>query len=561
MDDFKKELIEPKCIYYLPADGKRPDVHVVKEVVVDENGTRDRIRTFINYKRPFHITKKFYRDQFLRNRGYDKNKEFYYKKEAELLSRVDTYKATDSELLKRAAQQLHKADTTIKNSPFVYGLEVDGKTHLLGQYRKRNANRVTPYRVGVFDIENDVITGEITIIGIVTKDRAIVVVLKSFLKNSPNYLDRLTKLYEEHIPDVKFKHSAKLEVVVMDSEINVIKQTFRYANSIGIDILTGWNIIYDFKHISARLLLYNLKLVDIIHYGAISSKFKVFKIKEAPLKKITDSGKEMPVPVQDAYDVYTSSTNYKIADSMKVHRAIRNNDANIPGGYGLDNILKHHDIEAKLRFDDNDGSKGFEWHYKMSRDKPLEYIIYNIWDCMSILVLDDITEDLSTTMATSSEGSHVDVFSSGPKRLVDAMHYFYKENGYVLGVKANRKKPDKLLRPNNFIITLQSHMLHPNVKGIENVRTNINPELDPDLNTAVFNAVLDDDITAAYPSAGDAWNVSTDTTHRELRSIVGMDRDEIKPYLVDFAYGVTNINRISRELFNSTSVYELDEIL
>lgn len=50
----------------------------------------------------------------------------------------------------------------------------------------------------------------------------------------------------------------------------------------------------------------------------------------------------------------------------------------------------------------------------MSKNKKLEYFIYNNWDILSMLVLDDFTTDISKTISILSGNSGFDIFDSGP---------------------------------------------------------------------------------------------------------------------------------------------------
>jgi hypothetical protein len=87
----------------------------------------------------------------------------------------------------------------------------------------------------------------------------------------------------------------------------------------------------------------------------------------------------------------------------------------------------------------------------MSKNKKLEYFIYNNWDILSMLVLDDFTTDISKTISILSGNSGFDIFDSGPKKLVDGMFFYFLENGFVLGSKPVKVSDEKLLGLDNWI--------------------------------------------------------------------------------------------------------------
>ena len=69
---------------------------------------------------------------------------------------------------------------------------------------------------------------------------------------------------------------------------------------------------------------------------------------------------------------------------------------------------------------------------------------------MSILHLDDRTKDLCAVLPMLAGVSSIDIFNSGPKRIADAMYFFYLQNEKILGTKGKSlsdeyiKKEDRL---------------------------------------------------------------------------------------------------------------------
>ena len=151
---------------------------------------------------------------------------------------------------------------------------------------------------------------------------------------------------------------------------------------------------------------------------------------------------------------------------MSAYYYIRVGGKLVPGGYGLDNILKYElkDNLGKLKFEGeaNIHHSGPKWHDYMVRNMPIEYILYNNWDVMSMTHLDLKTNDLRLNMPMLAGVSSFDIFNSGPKRIVDAMHFFYIERGKLLGSKPTRVDGDKLLGLDSWITLLPAYRIKNN---------------------------------------------------------------------------------------------------
>ena len=114
---------ECKFVYHLPAvDEYRDDTHIVKETLHMEDGSLvSNLRVITNYKRPFYVTKPI-------------KQTYKQKKESELLSNLNEYHATDSELAVAASMRLgrefigKKSMYDVSKSPYLYGTEISAAT-------------------------------------------------------------------------------------------------------------------------------------------------------------------------------------------------------------------------------------------------------------------------------------------------------------------------------------------------------------------------------------------------------------------------------------------------
>jgi hypothetical protein len=539
---------EAKVITHLSKREVGEDVHIVKEVMYDPktNQYEDDIKIIKNFKRPFWVTKPIYRN-------------YTEKKESESMDKVDMFMSTESDLVKNIAPRLGdryvgvKDLNLIKSSPYIYGIDVDSRTYLKKWYLKKSNETMSPYRLGTFDIEVDIRTPDekIILLSLSTYTDVYLYVLKDLVKNVGNPITRIKDYYDKYIPDIDLKKQVKLHIEICDTELDIIKKAFRQANYANIDFLAAWNIKYDIGKILETLQKYNVRPEDVFHYDKIPEKYKFFKFKPDRDKFVTESGKVKPRNPEEQWHTIKSTTNYYFIDAMSAHRYVRVGGKSIPGGYKLDNILKHEfkGKFAKLKFDTGSVNEGAEWHKYMVTYKPIEYIIYNIWDTMSMLLLDQKTKDLAISVPLLSGVSHFDIFNSGPKKIIDAFNFFLLQNKLVLGVRPNNVENDKLLGLDGWIVTLPSYMLADN--GIMIVSEN------PYLRTNIRMFVYDADAVSSYPSNIMAANISKDTTHREIINIEGIEKDLFKLQNINLMYGPTNVVEYCMNMFKFPSLYEM----
>jgi len=534
--------IEAKNIIYLPERIVGEDIHIVKEVQYENGLYKDNIKIIKDFKRPFWITKPIYRN-------------YTEKKESEELSKVDKFMSTESNLYKNIARRLGERyigmtnPRILKQSPYLYGTDVDSRTILKYMYMRKYNNFIAPNRYGVFDIEVNTLTNEIILISIVTAKKLKVAILKIFVKGIPDLENKINQQYAKYIPECEFKNTVDREYRIFDTQLEAIRWIFQSANYMDIDILAAWNIKYDIGEIVDYLESQNVNPAEIFHYDKIPKKYMYFNLKEAKSKKITEAGREIPVSPEEQWHVITTTSNYKLLDAMATHRYIRVGGATVPGGYGLDNILGHEGVAKKLKYDSNQGFKGIEWHMNMVANKPVEYIIYNIWDVMSMLVLDKKTKDIEVSLGLLAEVSHLDIFNSGPRRIVDALLFFYLSRGRVLGVKDPTEENNKILGLGGWVLTLRAHLMEDN--GLR--RTDAGDWIHTNIRTYVADA----DAVSSYPSNTRAANVSKDTTHREVVKISGLNRNDFILQNINLMYGRTNSIQYCRTMFKMPDFYTL----
>jgi hypothetical protein len=228
---------------------------------------------------------------------------------------------------------------------------------------------------------------------------------------------------------------------------------------------------------------------------------------------------------------------------MSAYKKIRIASA-AEASYSLDSILDKHLNITKLKFDEAKGLIGKDLHIFMQSRYPIEYIVYNIFDCISMEMLDECTNDLSLSLPMFSGCSDLSKFKSQPKRAVDALHFYCLKNNMVIGSTSGEmvEDVDELVTDlSGWITMLPSHLITE--QGLQCVK-----EL-PDTNTNIYTHVGDLDVSASYPNGIIVFNISKETTMKELISIEGVNEDTKRMATINLSGGCTNAVEICNTIF------------
>lgn len=506
------------------------DLHIVKEIITYDDGkVEPRLSILKDFKRPFWITKPIYQN-------------YKQKKESEFIERLDKFTATQKELPRAIAARLGSRYNGVKNmrdlidSPYVYGIDVDSRAIVKKLYQEKYPNVTSEYSLAVLDIENDTETDEMVIVSVATKKEVYIGILSKILKGKIDPIKQLKYLFEKYIPQTEYNKDIVPKFDIFNTEIDLLRGILDKIHEYKTDFVAVWNIDFDIPYLVKVCKRNNVNPKDVFSHPDVPSKYKYFTYKQGTKLKVTESGVHKPLRPQEQWHlVYTPSYSYWI-DAMSAYNFIRQGAKSISGGYSLDNVLNKELGKSmkKLKFEDSvsDSLVGIDWHRYMVKNKPLEYVIYNAWDTMSVLELDNKTKDLAISLPALSEISSFDIFNSGPKKIIDTIHYFYLDNGKVLGVKGKKVDESNLLGLDGWINILQSAYIADNYGKVilENNK----------MTTNIRGHVADLDAVSSYPSDILAANVSKDTTSRELLSIEGLTKDEFILENINLFFGCVN---------------------
>ncbi|EPU3828997.1 3'-5' exonuclease [Campylobacter coli] len=483
----EKQILRKECrfVVHVPAiEGYREDFHYIKELIVYDDGTTEpNIKKIKNFQRPFWITKPHY--QIHKD-----------KKETEDVEKLNKFYSTQSDLPKAIAARLGNRYVGVKSmrdvagSPYLYGTDVATPAIIKDIYIKKYGEDFTPYSLCVLDIETNVDTDELLLVTVCMKDKCFTAINSSMLKGRLEIEKQLNYLYKTHIPKTHISESITPEYLVCDNEIDLIKAAMSKAHSWSPDFMLVWNIKYDIPFMLKVCEKYNVRPEDIFCDPTLPKNYRFFRWIEGAINKVTASGKHKPLNPEEQWHTVKCTANHYWMDAMSAYWFVRVGGKKVPTGYNLNSILEF-ELKSnfkKLKFEDDpeiENKTDLDWHKFMVAERPLEYVIYNIWDCMSILHLDEKTKDYSFSVPTLSGVSDFSIFNSGPKRIVDALQFFSLERGKVLGVKPPRAEEVEHLGLDFWIAILNNYYVNPKMgwKGIKD-----NPSVYTNMRRFVFDS-------------------------------------------------------------------------
>ena len=545
-----EEIKSRECKFALSLGSKNTrDLHLVKEKLFLNNGdTVSRVALFENFKKPIYITKN--------------NKQNYQqKKEREKIENVDIYKVTQFDQIEQCARAIGKGylltgnPVEIYKSPYIYGTDFSHCSYIKYIYMKK-FNEFTPYSVAVFDIETNVYSKEQeTVIATLSfKDKVVTAIVKDYLGDISDVEKQLRDKFKFYLNDTVGDRVKKWEIVLVDNPALAIIEVFKRAHIWSPDFIAIWNIEFDIKKSIADLERYGYDPKDIFSDPIVPPECRHFKFVEGPSTKTTNRGVITPLKPAQRWHWVDTPASFFFVDAMQVYEKVRKAQQDEPS-YALDAILDKELGVRKLKFEEANHIKSntINWHKFMQKRYKLEYVIYNVFDCISVELLDEKTFDLSIAMPSANDCSHLKDYNSQPKRLWDKLYGFMLEKGYVPGNSQGIKSDvDELqIGYNDWINTLPAHLMR--------LKTSNYYKETKSLYTKIRTHCGDLDISAAYPSNGIALNISRETTAKELLAIENVPEEIRRSEGINLSGGHTNAVGFVVNMFNTPNMFELSK--
>lgn len=527
------------AIYSEARDGGS-DIHLIKEYVHLSDGTMTinrRIKE--NYEREFWITKEAFRNH-------------QDKKEYEEESKLQRFTTRQSDLNNRVSKALYQrpaGKTTLKQlaeSPYLYGCDILTSCLIKNDYQKHFKDiKPTQASLGVLDIEKDVTygTNEITLISLTFKERAIVAINTSFLADTEYNRKMIDAKIEEHLGDVIKERKVTITKYFGRTQGECIKAVIRKAHEWSPDFIAIWNINYDLPQIINACRAENIDLAALFSDPIVPRQYQHFKYIPGKDKKVTQSGKESPKHWADIWHTVECPATFYFVDAGVIYKFLRTANGMEPS-YGLDDVLTRNIGRGKLSIPEVDHLTKLAWHQAMQAHYKYEYVAYNLFDDFGVELLDESTGDIGRVMSVLCGISDYRHFKSNPRKIVDDLHFFYRERNKVIattGVEVEVDDDDLVIGLKGWIATLSAQLIEEN--GIEAF------EEFPRLASMIRIHCADLDIEGTYPHIEVAANIAKETTNRELVSIDGLNEELRREIGIDISGGPINALAIAHKVY------------
>lgn len=560
-------VTECKFAVHIPIrskDSDIPDFHMAVEKIFDKdkNFVRKNIRIIKDYKRPFYVTAPKYRNHREKKESEDENK-------------LIRYECTESDLPRFASRALkfYKPARTVRDlhvSPYIYGSSINSTVFLKAAYAKKNDNLVTPFDVTTLDIETSVIPGisGITHITIANNKYLYCYVREDFFDGVSNYRSKVLEQIEARLrPDLD-RLKLKLNVVYVKNEAQLLIETFKELHIRKPDFLAIWSLDFDIPKIVEAAERNGISPADLFSDPDIPVALRYYKYKQGRKFKVTSSGQFKPINPSAQWHTVISTSSFYVIDAMCVYRRLRLAKPELPN-YKLDFILDLELKTRKLTFEPTEKLRGIEYHQAMqSRYKP-EYTVYNIYDSLSMVLLDNKTKDLSIALPIACGMSDFADTEFQPRLIANDYYFYLRDNKQVLGtpeVKQNEPEPEESTEEaiddeldedeKKDILSLKGWIVNLASTNLVNNGHKCLLEL-PQTHTNIRTHTYDQDAVGAYPTSIGIANVSKATTVREIITIKNRDEAVFRLQNINIMVGAVNSVEYCVNMFHAPDLGEL----
>lgn len=530
--DKKIKGYECKHVFNVPSNfNGTDDLTFVKENIHYEDGTIEpSIRMMKNFERDFYITRE----------GFQKHED---KKESELIGRLQKTTTNQRRMPERIARLLKKplhnlSLRRLARSQYLYGTDIGVPAIVKHGYQKRFPNCTSESKVAVTDIETDVVhgTGQILSVSLTMKDKCLLVINEFFVKHHPNIVEDVKAGFDKYLGEYKKSRNIDLIIHVMPTPGQCVTKMLEYAHDWQPDWMVCWNINFDLPKMIEAVKLEGYNVADVFCDPRVPAEFRYVEYIEGPAQKVTASGRVHSLNPWERWHTFNAPATFYWICAMSTYAFIRKAEGKEPNGYGLDAILNKILGVRKLNFKEADGYTKLKWHQFMQSNFKVEYLVYNLFDCISVELLDEKIKDLAITLPELCGFSDFCDFKSTPKQLADDLHYYLlEEKGKIIASTSDKMRDDLddlVITMDGHIITLSAHLVIDN--GIKCIKEF------PHLSTLIRLHVADLDVKSAYPYGEIIMNISKATTALELTRIRDIPEEVRRIVGLNLTGGATN---------------------
>lgn len=480
-------------------------------------------------KRSFYLTRKDRRNHVL-------------KKEWEVLTNLDKHVVANhnlSEALETALNDgrfvpgrgRYRSISDLCDSPYVYGADVHIEClikHKTQTTFEATNHKATPLTTGFFDIETNSVGGDASepiIITVTHETQVYTAILERFFfvkdpltgdmrrGDVTEFSNLAGTTLNQYIADLLDDHVQKnpksvLQKKVIDTPftyhffvgekpIDLIRWIFTQIHRNKTDFLGVWNLDFDIQHILTAIKAADVAYEDVLCPPEIPKRYRYVRYVRDEMQ--TDS-----IFKKWHWLHCTSATQF--VDSMCLYSILRT----VKGKetkYSLDNILKINDLGGKLTFRDEDPQtqnlSQLEWHRYMQTNDPYKYIIYNMFDCISLQLMEWKNNDLSSMFILGGV-SRLCKWNKQTRKVSDALYFNALESGMVTASPGMNMETefDKMIEKIGGAVLRPERTIDIGLKIFQDL---------PHLITMLHNMTGDFDFTGLYPNITAAMNISKET--------------------------------------------------
>jgi hypothetical protein len=568
-----------------PPEPGMPDIHLIKRVAHVKEGDKTVLVPHIVVK------KNFERKFWIERPGAQNHRE---KREFQDMENLQEFTCTETELQNKARKEIvertekarkrfelpfpSERDITLRKSrnpylygtaispreytrnmrllarsPYLYGTDVSSTTlikkmymDMFPQLRSQSSVAATDVETNMFSKEQEIIMQTISF-----KERIFTAIKRDFFKGYTNIEEKLHEAARYYIGDVFKARNITWEVILVDTAADVVKAVIAKAHDWQPDFLAIWNIKFDMVKMLEALTANGDDPAQVFSHPTMPDAYKFFEFTVGPSSKTTASGVHKPLGFHEQWHVAATPASFYFIDAMCVYRQVRQGQQEEPS-YKLDAIMDKYLNRGKLKFTEADGYSDGAWHEFMQEFYKVEYVVYNVFDCVGMEMLDEKTADLNLNFPLYSGPSDYAIFPSQPKKLCNKFFFELLKEDRVLASTSDTMRDendDRTVIGKGWITMLPAHLvLDTGLKCLEemtNVASNIRI------------GVGDLDIAGTYPNEGICMNISKYTTHRELLYIEGIP-DHIRRRIgFNLAGGHVNALEICHDLYKAPTLDQM----
>lgn len=510
--------------YFKAEDGKSDILFVKLNQFTSPTESFPKIAIVKNFKRDFYVTK-----QHLR-----KHKD---QKEWEHIDNLDKFSCYQFELADKIALALGKRRGTdyrlLADSPYLYGADLSPTVIFKSKMAKKYPDCKSPTRsVATLDIEATTDTRKILMVTVFYKDVSYNWIDLNWVEDPEKYMLEYAKEWNERIAPM-LKRPTRYELFFETSPAKCVIGAVNKLHELQPDFVSIWNMDYDIPVMMENLERERYNLADIFSDPIVPKEYRHFEYIRGKGTK-EKAGVVTTIHPADRWHKPIFPASWYPIDSMGVYKTIRI-AAGMEASYSLDATLERNLGIQKLKLPGTEHLVGAAWHNHMQRNEKAIYGVYGSWDGISLSYLEEKTKDLSVTFPVLCDMSDYESFKSNPSKIIDDLHLYVEEQGYIMGTKP-RDIVDEL---DKYVIGLDKWIAVLPTYQMDNCGLKVLSDL-PEQRTRLFIGCGDIDISTTYPAIEQEVGVAKCTTYSELVSIEGFTEEERREFGVNALGGSAN---------------------